>query len=101
MLSIEEVCHYLGTDSEDNDEKSLVERLINQSYKKLELLTKKDWKNDGTSKFSKVAEDTVLSMVYLQYYGNRDDSKNTEHLKRYIDDNTFLLQFWSDFDDKK
>lgn len=95
MLDISEVCHFLGTDETDEDEKRLVERLVNQSYSRLEVLTKKNWKED-TSILVKIAEDTVLSMVYLDYYCNRDESKNTEFLNNYIDSNIFLLILESD-----
>lgn len=91
MVSVQDVAYYLGTNSDDEDEARTIENMIESSYAQLLASTGKDWRYDEGA-MSPIVYDTVCGMCYLQYYNNRDDSQNSEHLKSYIGRNIFTLQ---------
>ena len=85
-----EVCYFLGTSYDDPEERSLVTPLIKFAYAELMQKTGVNWL-ECTSPNYDIAFETVRSKVYMSYYNNRDDSKNTEHLERFIAAKTFSL----------
>lgn len=90
-----DVCYFLGTNYDDPDERRLVISLISFAYAELMQKTGVNWL-ESTSPNYDIALEIVRSKVYLSYYNNRDDSKNTEHLERFIAAKTFLLRFSSE-----
>lgn len=90
-ISLESVCYYLGTDSSDSTEAALVTGLINQAKAKLSIQTGRDIESLPKA-YQDLAVETINAMVFLAYYGNRDDIK-TAHLSRFISSNVFLLTY--------
>lgn len=90
-ISLESVCYYLGTDPTDITEAALVTGLINQAKAKLSIQTGQDL-DKLPATYKELAEETINAMVFLAYYGNRDDIK-TSHLSRFISSNVFLLTY--------
>lgn len=75
------------------DEQQLIASRIRAAYKDLENTTGVNWLESDTANFD-IALDIVCNKVFLKYYNNRDDAKNTEHLKSNIAADTFKLR-WS------
>lgn len=76
----------------DDPDYHLLKSLVDMAYSDLRDKTGVDWSNPETEKYD-VALDTVRAMVYLSYYGNRDDSKNVSHLKQFIASKIFSLMY--------
>lgn len=87
-----DVCYFIGTNYDDPEERSYVISLIKFAYADLLEKTGVNWLENKTPKYD-IALEVVRSKVYLSYYGNRDDAKNTEHLERFISSKTFSLQY--------
>lgn len=90
-ISLEAVCYYIGTDPSDQMESALVSGLISQSKAKLAIQTGQDL-DKLPATYKDLAVETINAMVFLSYYGNRDDIK-TAHLSRFISSNIFLLTY--------
>lgn len=89
------VAHYIGTDSDNDQEQRILTSQIRAAYADLQEKTGVDWMTCETDNYD-IALDVVCSKVYLSYYGNRDDAKNTDHLTRYIRTKTFDLKYSSE-----
>ncbi len=90
-----DICYFVGTNYDDPEERSYVISLIKFAYADLFEKTGVNWLENTTSKYD-IALEVVRSKVYLSYYGNRDDAKNTEHLERFIASKTFSLTYSSE-----
>lgn len=90
---IGEICYHLGTNADDPDEHDYVKSLIESAYADLRAKTEVNWLERPELENYPVALDIIRSKVYLEYYGNRDEIKNTVHLEKYIASKTFSLQF--------
>lgn len=90
MISTEYVAHFLGVDSEDEDERKLIEGIIENSYIQIRIATNQDLRDN--EEYKPIVDEIVCSMCYMSYYGNRDDAKHTQHLQNYIDKNLSSLQ---------
>lgn len=94
-----QVAYFLGVANRASDhyippdEQHLIASRIKAAYKDLENTTGVNWLESETANFD-IALDVVCSKVFLKYYNNRDDAKNTEHLKASIAADTFKLR-WS------
>lgn len=87
-----DVCYFLGTAPNVPEELGYVSSLIKFAYADLLEKTGVNWIESKTGNYDTALE-VVRSKVYLSYYGNRDDSKSTEHLERYIAAKTFSLMY--------
>lgn len=90
-----DVCYFLGTNYDDPEELSYVISLIKFAYADLQEKTGVNWLESTTPNYD-IASEIVRSKVYLSYYGNRDEAKNTEHLERFIAAKTFALKYSSE-----
>ena len=90
LISTEFVAHFLSVDVDDEEEKKLVENLINSAYTQLKISTNKDLREN--EEFASLIDDTICAMCFFNYYANRDDTKNAEHLENYINKNIATLQ---------
>ena len=95
---VEDICHFVGTNYDDADERKLVKNLIATAYSDLQNVTGVNWLESETEKYN-IALEVVRCKVYLSYYGRRDDLKNTASLERAIAAKTFSLQFSKEADD--
>lgn len=93
MVTLSEVCHFVGTDENDPDESSLITRLIQSSYNLIESQTNIPLSGGISDQIiNSLVDTTVLDMVYFNYFNSRDDGKKTEFLQSHINDNIFTLQ---------
>lgn len=90
-----DICYFVGTNYDDPEERSYIISLIKFAYADLFEKTGVNWLENETPKYD-IALEVVRSKVYLSYYGNRDDAKNTEHLERFIASKTFSLEYSSE-----
>lgn len=90
---IGDICYHLGTNAEDPDEHDYVKSLIVSAYADLRAKTGVPWLERTELENYPIALDVIQNKVYLKYYGNRGEMKNTSSLERYIASKTFSLQF--------
>nr|DAT70045.1 MAG TPA: hypothetical protein [Caudoviricetes sp.] len=87
--------HYISA-----DEQALISSRIKAAYKDLENTTGVNWLESETDNFY-IALDVVCSKVFFKYYNNRDDAKNTDHLKSSIAADTFKLRWTQEAVEKR
>ncbi|MCM1577970.1 MAG: hypothetical protein NC078_04140 [Ruminococcus sp.] len=87
-----DMCYFLGTNPDDGEEMRYVASLVRFAFADLREKTGVNWLGSSSPNYD-IALEIIRSKVYLSYYGNRDDSKNTEHLERFIAAKTFSLKY--------
>lgn len=101
-----QVVYFLGVANTNSDhymppsEIHLIGSQIKAAYKDLENVTGVNWLESETANFD-IALDIVCSKVFLKYYNNRDDAKNTENLKANIASETFKLKWCTEAVEKR
>ncbi len=90
-----DVCHFVGTNSDDPGERNYVISLIQVAYADLLGETGVNWLENETAKYE-VALEVMRCNAYFSYSGHHDVAKNTEHLDRFIYAKTINWEYSSE-----
>lgn len=86
IITVLELQDYLGVDENSTVE---IELARNSALEYLKRSTGIDWEKVQNNSY---ASETVQAIVYLNFYGIRDDAKNTVFLEQYIEKHICQLQ---------
>lgn len=91
LVSLDDMKDYLGESGEYND--SLIMDMIKAAQEELQRATGVDFRK---VKENETAKRVVRMSVWLSFYADRDEAKNTDHIVRARDRLVTMLQYGGD-----
>lgn len=95
LVTLGDMKDYLGESGDYNDK--IIEELLLSAQEELQRATGIDFRNVTRNETAKRA---VKMTVWLSFYADRDDAKNTEHIVRARDRLITMLQYGGDVENE-